>query len=583
MDTQTPFVTIFLELDPEDEYLEYTALIIEEILKQRIQGVKNEIGMWITPVFPKIVYVIDEHNSLRGGKYDYLTRLASECTSKRFYPDYISAKIMRETYEGNVFSPMGCVDGQEVITYKFENKVFIETFVQAWSKFSKMFEVKKQQNMTDEYIDLVGVEIVDTKEGFVECKRLIRNTQCSWINITLDGGYDKIRKLSVTIDHPFETETRGIVLAKDLRKFDIIICSNFENERKTNRTKEDLKYEAFVKEKSFFYHRQYAYDVETSSGHFEVSGVYSHNCRSFLSPYKNKDGEYIFEGRFNQGVISLNLPQVALEVTKGGTQKADKEQFMNELKKRLDICFDALMYRHNALLGTTSDISPIHWQHGAIARLGKGEVIDEYLNSPYSTLSLGFIGVYECTLLMTGESHTTPKGHEFAIEVMSYLKDKVDYWKTKTGLGFALYSTPSEGLCFRFAKIDEKKYGIIKDITDKEYYTNSYHVDVREEIDAFTKLKFESEFQKISTGGCISYIEVPNLQNNVEAIQEVIKFIYENVQYGEFNMKTDCCHECQYEGEILLDDNNEWHCPNCGNRDTVKMNIVRRTCGLTKT
>lgn len=405
---QTPFVTLFLELDPNDEYLEYTALIIEEILRQRIKGVKNEVGAWVTPVFPKLVYALDEHNNLSGGKFDYITKLAAQCTAKRMYPDYISAKKMREHYQGNVFSPMG--------------------------------------------------------------------------------------------------------------------------------------------------------------------------CRSFLSPWKDENGEYKFEGRFNQGVVTINLPQIALEARQ--YSGCDIEAiFKEELDKRLQLCFDALMFRHKSLLGTKSDISPIHWQHGCLARLGKGEVIDPLLYGYYSTISLGYIGLYEVTKLMTGEQHTSGRGREFAMWLMNYLRETVDRWKAETNIGFALYGTPAESLCYRFAKIDKAKYGSIEDVTDKDYYTNSYHVDVREPIDAFTKLKLEGEYQKISSGGCISYIEVPNLENNVDVIEEVIKFIYENVQYGEFNTKLDYCMECGYSGELLLDESNEWYCPNCGNRDTDKMNITRRTCG----
>ena len=406
---QTPFVTLFLELDPKDRYLEYTAMIIEEILKQRIQGVKNEVGAWVTPTFPKLVYVLDEHNNLSGGKYDYITHLAVECTAKRMYPDYISAKKMREHYEGNVFSPMG--------------------------------------------------------------------------------------------------------------------------------------------------------------------------CRSFLSAYKDADGEYKWEGRFNQGVVTINLPQIALYAHAWGNAYPIHDTFKEELDKRLQLCFEALMCRHKALLGTKSDISPIHWQHGAIARLGKGEVIDPLLKDGYSTISLGYIGLYEVTKLMTGEQHTSGKGKEFALWLMNYLRETADRWKAETGIGFGLYGTPAESLCYRFAKIDKERFGEIENVTDKGYYTNSYHVDVREPIDAFTKLKLESEFQKISSGGCISYVEIPNLQNNVPAIEELIKFIYEEVQYGEFNTKLDFCMECGYEGELLLDDNNEWYCPNCNNRNTSKMNITRRTCG----
>ena len=301
-------------------------------------------------------------------------------------------------------------------------------------------------------------------------------------------------------------------------------------------------------------------------------------CRSFLSPWKDENGEYKFEGRFNQGVVTINLPQIALEARQYSGCDV-WEIFKNLLDERLQLCFETLMFRHKSLLGTKTDISPIHWQHGALARLGKGEVIDPLLYGGYSSISLGYIGLYEVTKVMTGEQHTSGEGKEFAMWLMNYLRETVDRWKAETNIGFALYGTPSESLCYRFAKIDKEKYGSIEDITDKDYYTNSYHIDVREPIDAFTKLELESEYQKISSGGCISYIEVPNLQNNVPVIEEVIKYIYENVQYGEFNTKLDYCMECGYEGEVLLDENNEWYCPNCGNRDTDKMNITRRTCG----
>ena len=400
---QSPFVTIFMYLDKDDPYIEYTAMIIEEILNQRYKGIKNEKGVYITPAFPKLIYVLDENNCLNGGKYDYLTHLAVKCSSKRLYPDYISAPKMRENYEGNVFSPMG--------------------------------------------------------------------------------------------------------------------------------------------------------------------------CRSFLSPWKDKDGNYKFEGRFNQGVVSINLPQIAILANK------DEDEFFRLLDERLELCYEALMCRHHALLGTLSDVSPVHWQYGAIARLGKNEPIDKLLKDGYSTLSLGYIGIYEMTMAMKGVSHTDPVGKEFALKVMKKLKETCAKWKKETGLGFALYGTPAESLCYRFARIDKEKFGDIKDITDKGYYTNSYHVDVREEINAFDKLKFESDFQVLSTGGAISYVEIPNMQNNLEALEELVKFIYNNIQYAEFNTKSDYCHVCGYDGEIIINDNLEWECPNCHNKDKNKMNVTRRTCG----
>ena len=400
---QSPFVTLFLYLDKDDEYIEENAQIIMEILRQRYEGIKNEKGVYITPAFPKLVYVLDEHNSLKGGKYDYVTELAVKCSSKRLYPDYISAKKMRENYEGNVFSPMG--------------------------------------------------------------------------------------------------------------------------------------------------------------------------CRSFLSPWKDENGNYKFEGRFNQGVVSINLPQIALAAD------GDEEKFWKLMDERLQLCFEALMCRHNALKGVRSDVSPIHWQYGAIARLDKGETIDKLLYGGYSSISLGYIGLYEVTKLMTGEPQTTPKGEEFALRVMNKLRETTDKWKAETNIGFALYGTPAESLCYRFARIDKEKYGTVKDVTDKGYYTNSYHVDVREHIDAFSKFSFEAQFQKISSGGCISYVEIPNMQHNLEAMREVVKFIYDNIQYAEFNTKSDYCHVCGYDGEIMINDDNEWECPNCHNKDHRKMNVTRRTCG----
>lgn len=400
---QSPFVTIFMYIEEGYEYEEEVAMIVEEILKQRLQGIKNEKGVYVTPAFPKLIYVLDENNCLKGGKYDYITKLAVKCSSKRLYPDYISAKKMRENYEGNVFSCMG--------------------------------------------------------------------------------------------------------------------------------------------------------------------------CRSFLSPWKDENGNYKWEGRFNQGVVSINLPQIGI------IAKGDEEIFWQLLEERLALCFEALMCRHHALEGTLSNVSPIHWQYGAIARLEKGETIDKLLHNGYSTISLGYIGLYEVTKLMTGVSHTDPKGTEFALKVMNRLRDACDTWKKNTGIAFGLYGTPAESLCYRFARIDKERFGDIPDVTDKGYYTNSYHVDVREHIDAFSKFTFESQFQNISSGGAISYIEIPNMRNNLEALEEIVKFIYDNIQYAEFNTKSDYCHVCGFDGEIIINDDLEWECPQCHNKDHSKMNVTRRTCG----
>ena len=401
---QSPFVTLFMQVDEGSEYEKEQAEIIEEILNQRLMGIKNEKGVSVTPPFPKLIYVLDEHNCLKGGKYDYLTKLAVKCSAKRMYPDYISAKKMRENYNGEVFSCMG--------------------------------------------------------------------------------------------------------------------------------------------------------------------------CRSFLSPWKDENGNYKWEGRFNQGVVSLNLPQIAI------LSRGDEMKFWELMDERLALCFEALMLRHKRLLGTLSDVSPIHWQYGGIARLKKGEKIDKFLKDGYSTLSLGYIGLYETTKLMVGVSHTDKeKGLPFALKVMNYLRATCDRWKAATGLGFGLYGTPAESLCYRFAKIDKARFGEIPDVTDKGYYTNSYHVDVREEIDAFSKFSFESQFQTISSGGAISYVEIPNMQNNLPALEEVVKFIYDNIQYAEFNTKSDYCLSCGYDGEILVDDNARWYCPQCGENRREYLNVTRRTCG----
>ena len=400
---QSPFVTLFLYIDENDEYVEENVRIIEEILRQRLEGIKNEQGVYVTPAFPKLVYVLDENNCLKGGKYDYVTKLAVKCSAKRMYPDYLSAKKMRENYEGNVFGPMG--------------------------------------------------------------------------------------------------------------------------------------------------------------------------CRSFLAPWKDENGNYKWEGRFNQGVVSINLPQMGI------IAKGDMDRFWKLFEERLELCFEAIMCRHKALLGTVSDVSPIHWQYGAIARLKKGEKIDKYLYGGYSSISLGYIGLYELTYLMTGQSQTHGEGKEFALKVMKKMREKVQEWKKRTNIGFALYGTPAESLCYRFAKIDRAKYGIIKNVTDKGYYTNSYHVDVREHISAFDKFDIESEFQDISLGGAISYVEIPNMQNNLPALEMLVKYIYDHIQYGEFNTKSDYCQVCGFDGEIKINDDLEWECPQCGNKDKNKLSVTRRTCG----
>lgn len=379
-------------------------MICEEMIKQRLEGMKNYKGQEIGEAFPKLIYVLDEHNCLEGGKYDYITKLAAKCTAKRLVPDYQSAKIMRENYEGETFPPMG--------------------------------------------------------------------------------------------------------------------------------------------------------------------------CRSHLSNWKDENGNYKWYGRFNQGVVSLNLPQIAIIADK------DMEMFWEMLDQRLELCKDALLTRHKMLLGVTSDSSPIHWQHGAIARLKKGEKIDKLLKNGYSTLSLGYVGIAEMVQAMLGVSHTSEEGEKFALEVMNHMDDKCKEWKKETGLGFGLYGTPAESLIYRFCRIDKARFGEIPNVTDRLYYTNSYHVHVCEEIDAFSKLKFESQFHSISSGGCISYIEVPDMNKNLEAVEDIINFIYHNIQYAEINTKSDLCFKCGFNGEMKLDKESlTWHCPSCGNDDESELQVMRRTCG----
>lgn len=399
---QAPFVTIYLEIEEGNEYEEEMALICKEVIRQRIDGMKNYKGQEITQAFPKLVYLLDEHNCLEGGKYDYITELAAYCTAKRLVPDYQSAKIMRQNY-GEVFPPMG--------------------------------------------------------------------------------------------------------------------------------------------------------------------------CRSHLSPWRDENGNLKWYGRFNQGVVSLNLGQIGI------LAKGDEKLYFDLLETRTELAKEALMCKHKLLLGTLSDISPIHWQFGGMARLNSGEKIDPLLKDGYSTLSLGYVGMYESVQAMFGISHTTPKGKEFALKVMKFMNDKCLKWKEETGLGFSLYGTPAESTIYTFCKKDKENFGVIPNVTDKLYYTNSFHVSVTEKIDAFSKLEFESQFQNLSLGGVISYVEVPDMSKNIKAVKDVINFIYHNIQYAEINSKPDVCYKCGFRGEMKNDKNLEWYCPSCGNRDKNEMQVVRRSCG----
>ena len=406
---QAPFVTVFMYLDevPEGQLRDDLAAVIEEVLHQRIQGVKNEKGVFITPAFPKLIYVLEEDNIREGSRYWYLTRLAAECTAKRMVPDYISEKIMKKLKQGNCYTCMG--------------------------------------------------------------------------------------------------------------------------------------------------------------------------CRSFLTVYKDENDKFKFYGRFNQGVVTLNLVDVAC------SSGRDMNKFWELMDERLELCHRALMARHERLKGTPSDVAPILWQNGALARLKKGETIDKLLYGGYSTISLGYAGLCECTRYMKGVSHTDPDGTPFALEVMRHLNDACAKWKAEHNIDFSLYGTPLESTTYKFAKCLQKRFGIIPGVTDKNYITNSYHVHVTEEMSAFDKLKFESQFQELSPGGAISYVEVPNMQNNLDAVLSVMQYIYDNIMYAELNTKSDYCQECGYSGEIKIVNDKDgklvWECPNCGNRDQNKMSVARRTCG----
>ena len=406
---QAPFVTVFMYLDevPEGRTRDDLALVIEEVLRQRIHGVKNETGVYITPAFPKLIYVLEEDNIREDSKYWYLTKLAAECTAKRMVPDYISEKVMSESKDGNCYPCMG--------------------------------------------------------------------------------------------------------------------------------------------------------------------------CRSFLNLYKDENGKYKFYGRFNQGVVTLNLVDAAC------SSDGDMDKFWKVLDERLELCRRALMYRHNRLKGTPSDVAPILWQDGALSRLKKGEPIDKLLYGGYSSISLGYAGLCECTYYMTGKSHTDPEATPFALAVMQRLNDACEKWKAETNIGFSVYGTPLESTTYKFSRCLQKRFGMIPGVTDKNYITNSYHVHVSEKIDAFSKLKFEAQFQKLSPGGAISYVEVPNMTDNLDAVLAVMQYIYENIMYAELNTKSDYCQICGYDGEIKIvsDEHGKlvWECPNCGNHNQDKMNVARRTCG----
>lgn len=576
---QAPFVSIFMYLNevPEGQTRDDLALIIETMLKQRIKGIKDKTGHYITPAFPKLLYVLQEDNITEDGKYWYLTHLAAQCTAKRMVPDYISEKIMLEL-KGDVYPCMGCVDGKEVITYKYNNNVYTESFERMWDRLSKYFEIGKQPNLTDFVMRTPDVKIYDQKEGFVDNYGIIKNHNSEWLRITFSNG----RTIMCTPDHPFENTDGKLVYAADLTENDLIDVDTTKDNT--------LSPTCYITNVEHIHEDSFSYDVTTSSEHFTVSGIYSHNCRSFLTPDRFTDKglgnianagnwdehKHKYYGRFNIGVVTINLVDVACSSAK------DETEFWKLLDERLELCHKALRIRYEHLLGTPSDVAPIQWQDGALARLAPGETIDKLLQNGYATISLGYAGLAECTEYMKGCWHTHKDGHDFAIAVMKRLNEKCEEWKNAENIDYSVYGTPLESTTYKFAKCLQRRFGVIPNVTDHNYITNSYHVNVREDIDAFTKLTMESEFQKLSPGGAISYVEVPNMQDNLEALEAIIKHIYNTIMYAEINTKSDLCMKCGYDGEIQIvniDGKLGWECPKCHNHDQSTMHVARRTCG----
>lgn len=789
---QAPFVTVFMYLNEakNEREKEDMALLIEVMFKQRMLGVKDSSGYYITPAFPKLIYCLQEDNISEDGKYWYLTELAAKCTAKRMVPDYISEKKMLEL-KGDVYPSMGCVDGKEVVTYKYNGRIYVEAFERMWNRLGKYFEINLQENGKDYVMKTPGVMIYDQCKGFVDNYGIIKNHNSEWLRISFSNG----RTITCTKDHPFETCDNRVVYAKDLKESDLIaidktsdfapeytysmktnrawlygftlcdstyydgiiasiaqddeqeikdmfintirseygldvtdterhrgvkgnyidllvnsdgtntyrnlrldLACSFEGKAKNDRhipnevfswTKEaklaflagmidadgylnthtkkariqigstnkelaiqqmllaqscgmfaviypnryrtnrrdKIRYRveftpteellAFIQcEKKVSLHDSilentnasivsestchitkveeiseegFSYDVTTASEHFTVSGLYSHNCRSFLTPDRcsekvgniahalnYEEGKHKYYGRFNQGVVTINLVDVAC------SSEGDEDKFWEILGERLNLCHKALRAKHERLLGTPSDVAPIQWQHGALARLKPGEVIDPLLFNGYSTISLGYAGLAECVYFMKHESHTSENGKEFGLKVMQALNDACGKWKAEENIDYSVYGTPLESTTYKFAKCLQKRFGKIPGVTDKNYITNSYHIRVTENINAFDKLTKEAEFQKLSPGGAISYVEVPNMQGNIPAVLAIIKHIYNTILYAELNTKSDQCEACGYNGEIQIvnkDGKLIWRCPQCGCTDQNKMHVARRTCG----
>ena len=605
---QSPFASLFIYFNEakEGQDREDLVLVTKEILKQRIRGIQNKVGAWIAPPFPKILYVLDSSNCDESAPYWEVTKLAAECTAKRMVPDYISEKVMKELKDGNVYGCMGAVTEESKVKYKISGELYIESISSMYNRIVNKYGITEedqfgQEGNPNKDLNLKDLDVTifdNDANSFVKCEMMNKNVAKDFKIYKLTAKIDLSDReytLTMTHDHP------------------LMVCDKIKVMSKTNLVEtqcENIKVGQYVlvtpNEKSYFdsifakitsieeieNNYEYVYDVTTETGKFMVNNILSHNCRSFLSVWKDPENGYKpkFWGRFNKQVCTVNLPDVALTIRdKYGENAISNPEAMKEfwslLDERLELCHRVLLTRCHYLEGTTSDVAPILWQAGAIARLKPGEKIDKLLKDGYSTTSLGYVGLYETIMALTGKPHTDPENKEVSLTIIKYMKEMCDKWNAipNENYGFSLYGTPEESTTYKFAKALQKRHGIINKITDKLYVMNSYHVDVKEQIDAFAKLDFESDFQKYTNGGAISYVETSNLQNNLEVVLTLIKHIYNHIWYAELNCKLDYCMKCGYDGEIsIVDDENKklvWECPNCKNRDIKYMNVVRRVCG----
>ena len=620
---QAPFVSVCLDINEIDDSDEQTkndlAKLIEAMIKQRLQGFKNERGVWITPAFPKLLYFLDENNINPGTKYWYLTELAAITTAKRMTPDFISAKKMRELKNGYVYPCMGAVSGDSVITYKFNGEECESSFEDFWIRMCDEYDVQNQPNRAfDLYLDSNDERlfIKDTHYGWVKVKKLTRIVNSQWVEMKLKSScaeFDKIITIKCTEDHPFPIFANDLSIRLESPDGRFSYPGYVRTEAKDIKLNDEIDYQAsyFIVDEIKYINEEnesFAYDVETESDTFEVNGLWSNNCRSFLTPdtlTENYSKLYTFEkqkksrsglvwSRFNQGVVTLNLPDVAFSALKEfnsqnqtDSQKTLDSIFWKILDERLDLCHTALRCRHERLCQGISDMSPTLYQHGAIARLDKGESIKPLLLNNYSTISLGYIGLYECVKAITGELHDKGAGKEFGLKLLRYINSKCNEWKSAEKLSYSLYASPSENLCHRLAKTIKHRFGddVFEKLDghDRNYLTNGYHLPVfLQNLSPFDKLSIESEFQDLTPGGAISYIECADLTKNIPAVLQVIQFMYDNILYAEFNTKSDYCLKCDYDGEIKIVDKDgklDWQCPNCGCMDHEYLTVARRTAG----